>query len=407
MPLASQGLPPPRGGSWPVRSRSGRRRGAGRRGSSARSRAADSATAAPLPAPRGLPVLQDCQHAGPVPPNGIDYPGAHLLEPDVPADPYALFDALAGRCVRRPRTRGGCPSRRRWCWPPYDGGRPSARTVLLKEVDARGFVFFTNYDSRKGTELAANPQVALHFGWYAAAAPGPRRGAAEPGAAGRVRGVLRHPPARLPAGRLGVGAVVGGRRRSGRAGASAYLAGGAALRRARRALPCRTGAASGSSRRRSSSGRASRAGCTTGCATTAPATTGRSAGWRPDHGEPRPPSRRRESPISSRGAAASSQRAVCRSSRIGEAPMPPAGRPRRVGGAGRPRRTSASRPSVAATLSRHMSRNRPSPLCPSRPSSSTTTAVILVLDVPDRPAVARRTCRAPVGRPCARSTSRR
>ena len=45
------------------------------------------------------------------------------------------------------------------------GGRPSARTVLLKGVDARGFVFFTNFDSRKGQQLAANPQAALLFHW--------------------------------------------------------------------------------------------------------------------------------------------------------------------------------------------------------------------------------------------------
>ena len=44
-------------------------------------------------------------------------------------------------------------------------GRPSARTVLLKDFDARGFVFFTNYDSRKGRELTANPRAALLFFW--------------------------------------------------------------------------------------------------------------------------------------------------------------------------------------------------------------------------------------------------
>jgi pyridoxamine 5'-phosphate oxidase len=44
-------------------------------------------------------------------------------------------------------------------------GRPSARTVLLKDFDSRGFVFYTNYDSRKGRELAANPQAALLFFW--------------------------------------------------------------------------------------------------------------------------------------------------------------------------------------------------------------------------------------------------
>ena len=44
-------------------------------------------------------------------------------------------------------------------------GRPSGRIVLLKGVDTRGFVFFTNYSSRKGRELADNPQAALTFLW--------------------------------------------------------------------------------------------------------------------------------------------------------------------------------------------------------------------------------------------------
>ncbi|HEX7396312.1 MAG TPA: pyridoxamine 5'-phosphate oxidase family protein, partial [Propionibacteriaceae bacterium] len=44
-------------------------------------------------------------------------------------------------------------------------GRPSTRIVLIKYADARGLVFFTNYESRKGHELAANPQAALQFHW--------------------------------------------------------------------------------------------------------------------------------------------------------------------------------------------------------------------------------------------------
>ena len=44
-------------------------------------------------------------------------------------------------------------------------GRPSARMVLLRGADARGFVFFTNYNSRKGHELTDNPQAALCFYW--------------------------------------------------------------------------------------------------------------------------------------------------------------------------------------------------------------------------------------------------
>ncbi len=44
-------------------------------------------------------------------------------------------------------------------------GKPSTRTVLLKTVDERGFIFFTNYDSRKGRELAENPNAALTLFW--------------------------------------------------------------------------------------------------------------------------------------------------------------------------------------------------------------------------------------------------
>jgi len=44
-------------------------------------------------------------------------------------------------------------------------GKPSTRTVLLKSVDDRGFIFFTNYESRKGRELADNPNAALTFFW--------------------------------------------------------------------------------------------------------------------------------------------------------------------------------------------------------------------------------------------------
>jgi pyridoxamine 5'-phosphate oxidase len=44
-------------------------------------------------------------------------------------------------------------------------GKPSARVVLLKELDSRGFVFFTNYHSRKGRELDSNPQASLVFYW--------------------------------------------------------------------------------------------------------------------------------------------------------------------------------------------------------------------------------------------------
>jgi len=46
-----------------------------------------------------------------------------------------------------------------------EAGRPSVRTVLIKDFDAAGFVFYTNYESRKGRELAANPRATLLFFW--------------------------------------------------------------------------------------------------------------------------------------------------------------------------------------------------------------------------------------------------
>ena len=50
-------------------------------------------------------------------------------------------------------------------------GRIAARIVLLKDVDARGFCFYTNYDSAKGAELDAYPQAALCFHWKTAGDP--------------------------------------------------------------------------------------------------------------------------------------------------------------------------------------------------------------------------------------------
>lgn len=58
-------------------------------------------------------------------------------------------------------------------------GRPSSRTVLLKQYDERGFVFFTNYGSRKGRDLDANPYVSLLFPWHGLARQVIVSGAAE------------------------------------------------------------------------------------------------------------------------------------------------------------------------------------------------------------------------------------
>ena len=47
-------------------------------------------------------------------------------------------------------------------------GQPSQRIVLLKHFDKTGFVFYTNYGSRKSNELTANPKISLHFPWHTA-----------------------------------------------------------------------------------------------------------------------------------------------------------------------------------------------------------------------------------------------
>ncbi len=89
-----------------------------------------------------------------------EYRGAPLLEAGAGDDPFALFDQwFAVACEQEPD-----PTAMSMATATADG-RPSVRIVLLKATDPRGFVFFTNYESRKGAELAANPRGALLFYW--------------------------------------------------------------------------------------------------------------------------------------------------------------------------------------------------------------------------------------------------
>ncbi len=90
-----------------------------------------------------------------------DYATRGLSEADAGTDPLALFenwlrDALASDLPE--------PYAMTLATATTDG-KPSARIVLLRNFDARGLVFFTNYRSRKGTELEANPRAALVFYW--------------------------------------------------------------------------------------------------------------------------------------------------------------------------------------------------------------------------------------------------
>ena len=86
-----------------------------------------------------------------------------LSEPDLDPDPLALFrrwfDAAAETGTAEPEAVALATA--------TPDGRPSARMVLAKGVDERGFAFYTNHGSRKGGELEANPRAALLFHWPA------------------------------------------------------------------------------------------------------------------------------------------------------------------------------------------------------------------------------------------------
>ena len=90
-----------------------------------------------------------------------DYKLASLDESDVAASPFAQFDKWFGEAIKaelpepNAMTLATCDA----------AGRPSARVVLIKGVDERGMVFFTNYQSHKGQDLAANNRAALLFFW--------------------------------------------------------------------------------------------------------------------------------------------------------------------------------------------------------------------------------------------------
>src|SRR3954467_8153175 len=92
-----------------------------------------------------------------------DYCLAGLAEKDLARDPFRQFEKwfqeAEGAKVTEPNAATLATATR--------DGRPSARTVLLKGLDGRGFVFYSNYDSRKGRELEANPRATLVFPWIA------------------------------------------------------------------------------------------------------------------------------------------------------------------------------------------------------------------------------------------------
>lgn len=92
-----------------------------------------------------------------------DYCLAGLVETDLARDPFRQFEKWfqEAEAAKIPE-----PNAMTLATASPDG-RPSARTILLKGLDGRGFVFFSNYESRKGRELAMNPRATLLFPWVA------------------------------------------------------------------------------------------------------------------------------------------------------------------------------------------------------------------------------------------------
>ena len=94
-----------------------------------------------------------------------DYQGGPLNEQDVAADPLEQFRRWFGEAVA-----AGVDMADAFALATVDAsGRPSVRMVLLKGVSQGGFEFYTNYDSRKAHELAANPRASMCFWWQAVA----------------------------------------------------------------------------------------------------------------------------------------------------------------------------------------------------------------------------------------------
>src|SRR4029079_4716875 len=150
----------------------------------------------------------------------VDYKRAALSERDAASDPIELFTRWFDEAVA-----AAIPEPNAMTLATVDAaGRPTARIVLMKGVDARGVVFHTNYDSRKGRDLAANPRAALLFFWVGlerqgridGAARGVSRGQCDAASvarqAGRFGRVLRRAPARLADLGLGIAAERAGGR---------------------------------------------------------------------------------------------------------------------------------------------------------------------------------------------------
>lgn len=89
-----------------------------------------------------------------------DYSKRSLSKKDCLADPISQFEQWLNEAMR---AKVNEPTAMNVAT--VQNGKPTSRIVLLKEVNSQGFVFFTNYQSRKGVAIAENPHVALTFFW--------------------------------------------------------------------------------------------------------------------------------------------------------------------------------------------------------------------------------------------------
>ncbi|MYS24382.1 MULTISPECIES: pyridoxamine 5'-phosphate oxidase [unclassified Streptomyces] len=94
------------------------------------------------------------------------YQAAGLDETELADDPYEQFARWFADAVRATGSGALTEPNAMIVSTATQDGVPSSRTVLLKGYDRRGFVFFSNYNSRKGRELAANPYLSLVFPWH-------------------------------------------------------------------------------------------------------------------------------------------------------------------------------------------------------------------------------------------------
>jgi len=90
-----------------------------------------------------------------------EYIGQGLDRDDLDPDPFAQFSKWMGEAVASGLPE---PNAMTLATVATDGG-PAQRVVLLKTYDEKGFCFFTNYESAKAAQMAANPRVSLHFFW--------------------------------------------------------------------------------------------------------------------------------------------------------------------------------------------------------------------------------------------------